>query len=159
MNNDIDKLRAEMQAKMQTMTDELYSQLGISESMLSKGSSVSAEIHSATDAMDARIHGFLAGQQYESDMHRDMRNNYAKLQDRYNCTVQELNTAKSYLSELINIVDSFGWADIQQCGRKDYACMNCKYFSNDLNHALCKDSEFFQWKHYQDAKALLAKDK
>ena len=91
MNNDTDKLRAELQAKKQTMTDELYSQLGISESMLSKGSSVSAEIHSATDAMDARIHGFLAGQQYESDMHRDMRINYAKLQDMYNCMVQELN--------------------------------------------------------------------
>ena len=109
--------------------------------------------------MDARIQGFLAGQQYESDMHRDMRDNYAKLQDMYNCMVQELNTVKSYLSELINIIDSFGLADIQQCGRKDYACMNCMYFSNDFNHALCKDSEFFQWKHYQDAKALLAKDK
>lgn len=31
MNNDKDKLRAEMQAKMQTMTDELHSQLGISD--------------------------------------------------------------------------------------------------------------------------------
>ena len=72
MNNDTDKLRAELQAKMQTMTDELYSQLGISESMLSGNSSVSAEIHSATDVMDARIHGFLAGQQYESDRHRDV---------------------------------------------------------------------------------------
>ena len=59
MNNDTDKLRAEMQAKMQTMTDELYSQLGLSESMLSEGSIVSAEIQYATDVMNARIHGFL----------------------------------------------------------------------------------------------------
>lgn len=65
MNNDKDKLRAELQAKMQTMTDELYSQLGVSESMLSGGSCVSAEIHYATDVMDARIHRFLAGQHYD----------------------------------------------------------------------------------------------
>ena len=159
MNNDKDPLYIALQAKMQPFIDELNSQLGISESLLSEGSSVSAEIHSATDAMDARIHGFLAGQQYESDMHRDMRDNYAELQDKYNSAIKELNMAKLYLSELVHLVDSFGWADIQQCGRKDYACMNCKYFSNNLNHALCKDSEFFQWRHYQDAKALLAEDK
>lgn len=64
MNNDTDKLRAEMQAKMQTMTDELYSQLGVLKSMLSEGSCVSAEIHYATDVMDARIHGFLAGHKW-----------------------------------------------------------------------------------------------
>lgn len=108
MNNDTDKLRAEMQAKMQTMTDELYSQLGLSESILSEGSSVSAEIHSATDAMDARIHGFLAGQQYESDMHRDMRDNYAKLQDKYDTCVKYLRYALNdfnYISKLDSICE------------------------------------------------------
>lgn len=143
--DDMDKLRAEMQSAV----ENIYSQLDIN----------THGLESATADFESHREAFLAGQQYESDLHRDMRANYARLQDKYNFVIKELNTAKSYLSELIHLVDSFGWADIQQCGRKDYACMNCKYFSNNLNHALCKDSEFFQWKHYQDAKALLAKDK
>jgi len=145
MNNGIDKLKAEMQSAV----ENIYSQIDIN----------THGLESATADFESHREAYLAGQQYEADIHRDMRDNYARLQDRYNCKVQELSAAKSYLSELINIIDSFGLADIQQCGRKDYACMNCKYFSNNLNHALCEDSEFFQWKHYQDAKALLAKYK
>ena len=111
----------------------------------------------ATADFEARREGFLAGQQYEADQHREMRAGYAKLQDDYNIMVRELNTTKQYLSELITIVDAFGLGDTSRCGRTNYACMNCKYFSNKLNHNLCEDSEYFQWKHYEDAKALLSK--
>ena len=128
MNNDTDKLRAEMQAKMQTMTDELYSQLGLSESMLSEGSIVSAEIHYATDVMDARIHGFLAGQQYESDRHRDVRDNYAKLQDKpasHNPIVEKFDNRPAH------------WLS---CGRDEkynryYKCSRCM-------HEIVIDTEF-----------------
>lgn len=124
MNNDTDKLRAELQAKMQIMTDELYSQLGVSKSMLSEGSCVSAEIHSATDAMDARIHGFLAGQQYESDMHRDMRANYAKLQDKYDTCVR-------YLRYAVN--------DLNYIFRSDSICGFCAAPCKQSYKSKCKD--------------------
>lgn len=80
------------------MSDELFSQFGVPESMLSEGSSVSTEIHSAIDAMEARIHGFLAGQQYESDMHRDMRDNYDTDVDGNSC-INELISRRSYMSD------------------------------------------------------------
>lgn len=136
MNNDTDKLRAELQAKMQTMTDELYSQLGISESMLSEGSCVSAEIHYATDVMDARIHGFLAGQQYETDMHRDMRNNYAKLQDKYDTCVR-------YLRYAVN--------DLNYIFRSDSICGFCAAPCKQSYKSKCKDFIWTERKGALDA--------
>ncbi len=70
---------------------------------------------------------------------------------------EDLKLAKQYLSELINIVDSFGLDDIYSCGQHDYACKNCKHFSEHLNHNLCEDEEFFVWKHKQDAIDLINK--
>lgn len=70
---------------------------------------------------------------------------------------EDLKLAKQYLSELINIVDSFGLDKIYKCGRVDYACKNCKYFSEHLNHNLCEDEEYFVWKHKQDAIDLINK--
>lgn len=70
---------------------------------------------------------------------------------------EDLKLAKQYLSELINIVDSFGLDDIYGCGQHDYACKNCKHFSEHLNHNLCEDEEFFVWKHKQDAINLINK--
>lgn len=71
--------------------------------------------------------------------------------------IEDSKLAKQYLSELINIVDSFGLDDIYGCGQHDYACKNCKYFSEHLNHNLCEDNEFFVWKHKQDAIDLINK--
>jgi hypothetical protein len=145
MNNDTDKLRAELQAKMQTMTDELYSQLGISESMLSGGSCVSAEIHYATDVMDARIQGFLAGQQYESDMHRDMRYNYAKLQDKYNSSVSVIYELSMLLQNAI----------------RDMRELMCVESICDMCACQCKEEEplrsckCFHWKYYNAAMDVL----
>ena len=72
-------------------------------------------------------------------------------------TFEDLKLAKQYLSELINIVDSFGLDDIYGCGQHDYACKNCQYFSEHLNHGLCENEEFFVWKHKQDAIDLINK--
>ena len=72
-------------------------------------------------------------------------------------TIEDSKLAKQYLSELINIVDSFGLDDIYGCGQHDYACKNCKYFSEHLNHNLCEDDEFFVWKHKQNAIDLINK--
>lgn len=124
MNNDKDPLYVALQAKMQPLIDELSSQLGVPESMLSEGSSVSTEIHSATDAMDARIQGFLAGQQYESDMHRDMRDNYAKLQDRYDTCVR-------YLRYAVN--------DLNYIFRSDSICGFCAAPCKQSYKPKCKD--------------------
>jgi hypothetical protein len=145
MNNDKDKLRAELQAKMQTMTNELHSQSGISESMLSEGSCVSAEIHYATDAMDARIQGFLAGQQYESGMHRDMRDNYAKLQDKYNSSVAVIYELSMLLQNAIH--------DMRELMCVESIC--------DMCACQCKEEEplrsckCFHWKYYNAAMDVL----
>lgn len=145
MNNDKDPLFVALQAKLQPLIDELSSQLGVPESMLSGGSSVSTEIHSATDAMDARIHGFLAGQQYESDMHRDMRNNYAKLQDKYNSSVAVIYELSMLLQNAI----------------RDMRDIMCVESICDMCACQCKEEEplrsckCFHWKYYNAAMDVL----
>ena len=69
--------------------------------------------------------------------------------------VEQMKSAMRYLQELIRLVESFGLGDIEKCGRKEYACMYCKYFDNHLNHDLCSNDEYFVWKHIEDAKELV----
>lgn len=69
--------------------------------------------------------------------------------------LRELLEAKQYLRELMTITSSFGLDDVHRCGQVDNSCKHCKYFSHELNHALCTDYEYFEWEHYVEASKLI----
>lgn len=82
--NDEDKLRAEMQSAV----ENIYSQLDIN----------THGLESAIADFESHREAYLAGQQYEADIHRDMRNDYAKLQDKYDTCVRYLRYAVNDLN-------------------------------------------------------------
>ena len=131
MNNDIDKLKAEMQSA----TENIYSQLDINTHGLE---SAVADFESCREA-------YLAGQQYEADIHRDMRNNYATLQDKYNSSVAVIYELSMLLQNAI----------------RDMRDLMCIESICDMCACQCKEEEplrsckCFHWKYYNAAMDVL----
>lgn len=131
MNNDIDKLRAEMQSAVES----IYSQLDIN----------THGLESATADFESHREAYLAGQQYEADIHRDMRNNYARLQDRYNSSVAVIYELSMLLQNAI----------------RDMRDLMCVESICDMCACQCKEEEplrsckCFHWKYYNAAMDVL----
>ena len=131
MNNDIDKLRAEMQSA----TENIYSQLDIN----------THGLESAVADFESYREAYLAGQQYEADIHRDMRNNYAKLQDKYNSSVAVIYELSMLLQNAIH--------DMRELMCVESIC--------DMCACQCKEEEplrsckCFHWKYYNAAMDVL----
>lgn len=159
MNNDKDPLWVALQAKMQPLIDELSSQSGISESMLSTNS-VSTEIRSAdakldmldpptaTDMFESHRSEYLAGRQYEADMHRERRLHYAKVEDellRLKKEYDGLIAERHALCELL-----------EECAREFCYLLDCEIESTsarqNATNLLTKIRQYIEakWKDYEE---------
>lgn len=112
MNNDADKLKAEMQSAV----GNIYSQLDIN----------TYGLESAIADFESHREAYLAGRQYEADMHRERRLHYAKVED------ELLRLKKEYdglISERQTLCELLG-----DCAREFCYLLDCEIESTSARH-------------------------